>query len=128
MTTVVDTDVFLAALLKTQQYDYVVGNPPYVAIEGLSDEEKQRYRSTFQSASGRMDLYFLFFEQALRLLKPGGWVYVALPDDIGLAPGALGDAAEAADLAEAAEPEIATEHNETLVRAIFRRVEEDTPV
>lgn len=41
-------------------FDYVVGNPPYVAVEGLSEDEKGRYRSRFQSASGRMDLYFLF--------------------------------------------------------------------
>jgi adenine-specific DNA-methyltransferase len=61
-------------------FDYVVGNPPYVAVEGLSEQEKDRYRSGFQSASGRMDLYFLFFEQGLRLLREGGLLSFITPE------------------------------------------------
>jgi len=62
------------------RFDYVVGNPPYVAIEGLSDEEKSRYRTDFQSASGRMDLYFLFFEQGLRFLRENGRLTFITPE------------------------------------------------
>ena len=61
-------------------FDYVVGNPPYVAVEGLSDREKAQYRAGFQSASGRMDLYFLFFEQGLHLLREGGLLSFITPE------------------------------------------------
>jgi len=52
------------------QFDFVVGNPPYVSILELSVSEKQRYRDRFGSATNRFDLYFLFMEQALRLASP----------------------------------------------------------
>src|SRR5690348_12780 len=53
-------------------FDYVIGNPPYVAITSLSDVERAQYRRSYLTASGRFDLYLLFFEQALRLLEPHG--------------------------------------------------------
>jgi len=61
-------------------FDYVLGNPPYVPIEGLSEEEKARYRSNFQVAKGRFDLYILFFERALSLLAPGGRLVFVTPE------------------------------------------------
>ena len=61
-------------------FDYVVGNPPYVGIDKLSEEERDRYRARFSSASGRMDLYFLFFEQGLTLLKEGGILSFVTPE------------------------------------------------
>jgi hypothetical protein len=61
-------------------FDYVVGNPPYVGIENLSEEEKKRYRARFSSASGRMDLYFLFFEQGLKFLKEGSILSFVTPE------------------------------------------------
>lgn len=61
-------------------FDYVVGNPPYVAVEGLSEEEKRRYRASFAAASGRMDLYFLFFEHGLSLLRENGTLSFITPE------------------------------------------------
>ncbi len=61
-------------------FDYVLGNPPYVPIEGLSEEEKARYRSDFRVAKGRFDLYLLFFERALSLLAPGGRLVFVTPE------------------------------------------------
>jgi len=84
--TVHETDFLTADVQTLGRFDYVVGNPPYVGIESLSSEEKSRYRARFVSASGRMDLYFLFSEHSLNLLKDGGrlafitpekWTYVA---------------------------------------------------
>ena len=60
--------------------DFVVGNPPYVSITGLSEDEKTRYRERFTTASGRFDLYALFFEQALRRLVPGGRLVFVTPE------------------------------------------------
>lgn len=61
-------------------YDFIVGNPPYVAITGLSQSEKERYRSGFATARGRFDLYMLFFEQALASLAPSGRLVFITPE------------------------------------------------
>lgn len=65
---------------RVDRFDYVVGNPPYVPITGLSQEEKTAYRARYLTAVGRFDLYLLFFEQALRLLKPGGRLVFITPE------------------------------------------------
>jgi SAM-dependent methyltransferase len=69
---------FLAGL--PDRYDYVVGNPPYVALTALSGAERDTYRGKFTSAVGRFDLYLLFFEQALRLLTNGGRLVFVTPE------------------------------------------------
>lgn len=61
-------------------YEYIVGNPPYVAITGLSQSEKERYRTDFATARGRFDLYMLFFEQAVASLAPGGRLVFITPE------------------------------------------------
>lgn len=61
-------------------YDFIVGNPPYVGITGLSESEKARYRARYATARGRFDLYLLFFEQALRNLAPGGRLVFITPE------------------------------------------------
>ncbi len=91
--------------------------------------------------------------EARRMLKPGGWVYLtfpAAPADIDEQDRTSGDGApvnapddavpsgafsidvlteqqEAAHLAVASTPEIADEHGQLRLRAIFRRVEPKTP-
>ena len=70
-----DRDTF-----SDQSFDYVLGNPPYVPIEGLSSEEKDWYRSQFQTAKGRFDLYLLFFEQAVQLLDDDGVLSFVTPE------------------------------------------------
>ncbi len=61
-------------------FDYIVGNPPYVPITGLSETERSTYRARYSTATGRFDLYLLFFEQALRLLRPGGRLVFITPE------------------------------------------------
>ena len=59
--------------LRDKSYDCVVGNPPYVRIQRLNTNgSKQSYLKSFDSAVGRFDLYSLFIERGLRLLKPNG--------------------------------------------------------
>lgn len=63
-----------------ESFDFIIGNPPYVSIIGLSDAEKHLYRAKYFTAQGRFDLYLLFFEQALRLLKPDGRLVFITPE------------------------------------------------
>lgn len=67
-------------ILDIEPFDYVVGNPPYVPIEGLDEDEKRRYRAEFATAVERFDLYLLFFERALKLLAKGGVLSFVTPE------------------------------------------------
>ncbi|MHB8761447.1 MAG: Eco57I restriction-modification methylase domain-containing protein [Coriobacteriia bacterium] len=62
------------------QYEYVIGNPPYVSITGLSEDEKSQYRALFTTARGRFDLCVLFFERALNSLAPRGRLVFITPE------------------------------------------------
>jgi predicted RNA methylase len=63
-----------------EQFDLVVGNPPYVSILALDTAERDYYRSAYSTARGRFDLYLLFFEQAIRMLKQGGRLVFITPE------------------------------------------------
>lgn len=67
-------------LAPSERFDYIIGNPPYVPITGLSLEERAAYRQRFRTAVGRFDLYLLFFEQALKLLKHRGRLVFITPE------------------------------------------------
>ena len=71
---------FLAADTNLGTFDYIIGNPPYVPIEGLTEAEKEDYKARFDTAIGRFDLYVLFFEQALRLLESDGRLCFITPE------------------------------------------------
>jgi hypothetical protein len=71
---------FLEDVSDLGRFEYVIGNPPYVSIKELSKEEKGRYRDRFETATGRFDLYTLFFEQALNSLLMGGHLVFVTPE------------------------------------------------
>lgn len=52
--------------------DFVVGNPPYIRIEGIPEEVTEQYRTTWKTMKGRADIYVGFYERGLKLLKSGG--------------------------------------------------------
>lgn len=63
-----------------ERFDYIIGNPPYVPITALSIAERDTYRRGYATARGRFDLYLLFFEQSLRLLKANGRLVFITPE------------------------------------------------
>ncbi|MFC3958660.1 Eco57I restriction-modification methylase domain-containing protein [Halovivax cerinus] len=66
-------DSVLALVVKNyMDYEYVVGNPPYVNIKHIPDASQEYYRSLYDSAYGRFDLYVLFIERGLNLLAEDG--------------------------------------------------------
>lgn len=62
------------------RYDFIICNPPYVAITGLSENERATYREQYRTARGRFDLYLLFFEKAVSLLLPMGRLVFITPE------------------------------------------------
>lgn len=71
---------FLGDISDLGEFRYIVGNPPYVPIEGLSEEEKMHYKQHFETATGRFDLFLLFFEQALNVLADNGRLSFITPE------------------------------------------------
>lgn len=66
-------DKVLASLLKNYfQYDFVLGNPPYVKIESIQEEKREQYKKLYESALYRFDLYMLFIEKGVKWLNSGG--------------------------------------------------------
>ena len=62
-------------------FDYVVGNPPYVRIQHLEHDRREQIASGgWRFMNGCGDLYFLFFEAGLDLLRPGGQVSFITPN------------------------------------------------
>lgn len=53
-------------------FDVVIGNPPYIRIQSLPRDDADYYRNNYESASGSFDIYLMFIEQGLRLLKRDG--------------------------------------------------------
>jgi type I restriction-modification system DNA methylase subunit len=67
------------AIMKAAGFDVVIGNPPYIRALYLSSE-KQYYKQRFASASGSYDIYVLFMERALELIRQGGIVGLITPN------------------------------------------------
>lgn len=55
----------------TDGFDIVIGNPPYVNVEKISKDIKDNIKH-FKTAYQKYDLYVLFFENGLNLLKQKG--------------------------------------------------------
>jgi len=60
--------------------DIVIGNPPWIQSKVLSAEEKRIYSSTFRTAIGQYDLFNLFIEKGVALLKSEGRLIFITPD------------------------------------------------
>ncbi|MFT3891273.1 MAG: N-6 DNA methylase [Anaerolineales bacterium] len=67
-------------VLQHGGFDVIVGNPPYVRIQTLDKTEIDYFNHNFESSTGNYDIYVLFVEQALRLLKPEGVLGLILPN------------------------------------------------
>ena len=67
---------------KEGSFDVVIGNPPYVRIQTLDKKEVEWFgkENGYTAAKkGNYDIYVLFIEKALRLLKPGGRLGFIVP-------------------------------------------------
>ncbi|MFZ1749902.1 MAG: N-6 DNA methylase [Saprospiraceae bacterium] len=64
------------------KYDNVVGNPPYVKFQDLSDENRSYLSKHWTTIEGgTYNLYFAFFELGYKLLKPTGQLGYITPNN-----------------------------------------------
>nr|WP_236039586.1 N-6 DNA methylase [Halomicroarcula salinisoli] len=65
-------DTVLALVVKNyMEYDYVVGNPPYVRIQNLPDNQKEMMDTLYDATTGNYDIYCPFYERGLDWLRDG---------------------------------------------------------
>jgi len=60
-------------------FDVVIGNPPYVAVSAISIQEREYLFSKFTNASSRIDLFGLFTEFGIFILKGSGLLSFIIP-------------------------------------------------
>lgn len=63
-------------------FDIIIGNPPYLRIQGLRDRDSDyadELVKKYKSATGSFDLYEMFVEQGLKLLGNNGIVNYIMP-------------------------------------------------
>jgi hypothetical protein len=68
-------DLVLAVSLKQDmQYDYVVGNPPYVRIQKIPQHVKEYWDGRYEWAERNYDLYIPFLERTVQAAGQEGWL------------------------------------------------------
>ena len=72
-------DDFLLTALPPE-FDYVVGNPPYVRHEMVPDALMSAYRALYPTIFDRADLYVPFIERSVSLLSPEGKLGIICAD------------------------------------------------
>ncbi len=61
----------------SEQFDTIVGNPPYVRYQDVAVDTRKRLNSRFFDA--RSNLFLFFIEKCVRHLKPGGELVFIVP-------------------------------------------------
>ena len=61
-------------------FDCVIGNPPYVSVELMSNEDKDYYKAHYEGFIKRCDLFGIFINKAIKnLVAEGGFVSFIVP-------------------------------------------------
>ncbi|MCX6731746.1 MAG: N-6 DNA methylase [Candidatus Parcubacteria bacterium] len=66
-------------------FDVIIGNPPYIDSEEMTKTQsdfREYCNNVYKSASGNWDLFCLFFERGLNLLKDGGQIGLIVPNKL----------------------------------------------
>lgn len=63
-----------------EKFDFIIGNPPYVRIQNLNGRRERLQKKYITASNGSIDLYFCFFEKALKLLNDNGKIAFITPN------------------------------------------------
>jgi hypothetical protein len=69
-----DWPVQFQSIMKTGGFDAVIGNPPYIPIETMEDEERIYYQEAYPQLERKYDTGVIFILRAMRLVKSTGFV------------------------------------------------------
>ena len=62
-----------------EKFNIVIGNPPYLRVQGIDRSVSETYKDEFVSATGSYDLYVLFVERSINLITQNGVVNFIIP-------------------------------------------------
>lgn len=70
--------------LQTEgQFDFVIGNPPYIVYRDIEEADRNYLRDTFSSCKrGKFDYYYAFIEKSVAELKANGKMAYIIPYSI----------------------------------------------
>ena len=60
-------------------FDLVIGNPPYIRIQGLNKQISEQYKKSYQAATKNYDIYVLFVEMGLKITKSNAPINFIMP-------------------------------------------------
>jgi len=66
-------------VFKQGGFDCIIGNPPYVAIDGISHIERTYYNIKYPLLKKRLDLFGLFVDKGLKVLNSQGKLSFIIP-------------------------------------------------
>ena len=75
-----DWPVQFAPILKAGGFDAVIGNPPYIRIQGFPEDQIAYFGNNYRAATGNYDIYVNFVERGLNLLSQSGRLGMILPN------------------------------------------------
>ena len=68
---------------KPEQYDFIVGNPPYLFIRDIPKVQRQIIKNmNFLTGQGQYDYFQIFIELGIKLLKNRGILGYIVPDSL----------------------------------------------
>jgi adenine-specific DNA-methyltransferase len=76
-----NADFFEFTSLRHQSYDVVFGNPPYVPLKNTGSSTRVLLAGYEETYQGKVNLYQLFFDRCIDLLKPGGELVFIIPGE-----------------------------------------------
>lgn len=73
-------EVAFCEIFKYGGFDCVIGNPPWVDIKGLNPKDVKYYFDTFDTVKNRMNIYAVFMNVVLNLIKDKGYFSFITPN------------------------------------------------
>ncbi|MEX2602996.1 MAG: N-6 DNA methylase, partial [Gracilimonas sp.] len=74
-----DWEAEFPSVFENGGFDVVIGNPPYVPTEFIAEKEKEYLENIYDSAFGRINLYPIFYEKGIQILKQKGLLSFITP-------------------------------------------------
>jgi hypothetical protein len=75
-----DWPVQFESIMKAGGFDAVVGNPPYIRIQGFPEDQVAYFVENYRAATGNCDIYVNFVERGLSVLSKDGRLGMILPN------------------------------------------------
>ena len=72
-------------IMKEGGFNVVIGNPPYIDSEEMvrtQPELREAYTNIYSTARGNWDIFCIFLEKGLRLLRDGGFLGMIIPNKL----------------------------------------------